>query len=577
MAQVRVIIVTYNSEKVFSRCLEALEKQTYTDWSLTVIDNASSDASVEIVKQMMPSATIQCMADNIGYAQANNWGIERSQEPYLFLLNPDCFIEENYITEMVFALDKDDRRASCTGILYRNDEKTAIDTTGIVLKPWHAVCERKDIQKGEIWGVSGAALFLRRSALDLDKVSPPYGFDPRFHSYKEDVDLAYRFRNAGYRAWCTDTAHAIHLRGVGSGTVRQDRSFLTRYWSYRNHVWMLIKNVRFHTWLTHGVLIIGYEILKALYLLVKEPQVLWNAWKDILKISHFVRQPADQISTFPPSPLQALIHDDPSLVLSIIILNYNSRGLLKQCVRSIEMSHVSVPYEIIIVDNASRDDSVDMIEQELPHVRLIQSPKNLGYGGGNNIGIQHARGSYILILNPDVTVLNHSIEKLLKALEDYPDIGLVAPQLLHPDKAIQYSCYRFPRMLTPVLRRTWLGETPWGKKHLNWFLMRDWDHTTSQHVDWVLGGAMMMHKALMRDLGGFDSRYFLYFEDVDLCRTMLMAGKKVWYCADAQMVHYHKRQSAKKRGILGIFNPLTRIHIQSGIAYFKKWRWRINP
>ncbi len=567
MAEVRVIIVMYNSEKVISRCLEALTLQTYTDWAVTVIDNASSDASVEIVKKMTPSAMIQCMADNIGYAQANNWGIEHSQEPYLFLLNPDCFIEENYIAEMVSVLEKDDTVASCTGILYRNDEKTVIDTTGLVLKPWHAVEERQRIATGEIWGVSGAALFLRKSALET--VSPPYGFDPRFHSYKEDVDLAYRFKNAGYRAWCIESTHAIHLRGVSADMTREDRSFFTRYWSYRNHLWMLGKNVRFRTWVMYGVLIIGYEILKAVYVLLKEPKVLWNAWKDILKISKF-------ISHFSPSPLQALVQSDPAVVLSIIILNYNSRGLLKQCVRSIEMSQVSVPYEIIIVDNASHDDSVDMIEHDLSHVRLIQSSRNLGYGGGNNLGIQHARGTYILILNPDVTVLNHSIEKLLKTFEHDPAIGLAAPQLLHPDKTIQYSCYRFPRVLTPLLRRTWLGEISWGKKHLDWFMMRNWDHLTSKEVEWVLGGAMMMKTSLMRELGGFDPRYFLYFEDVDLCKTLMQAGKKVWYEADARMVHYHKRQSAKKRGILGIFNPLTRIHIHSGIAYFKKWGWTRN-
>ena len=564
-----MIIVAYNSEKVISRCLEALTLQTYTDWAVTVVDNASSDASVEIVKKMMPSAIIQCMADNIGYAQANNWGIEHSQEPYLFLLNPDCFIEENYIAEMVSVLEKDDAVASCTGILYRNNEKTIIDTTGLILKPWHAVKERQKMTTGEIWGVSGAALFLRRSALDT--VSPPYGFDPRFHSYKEDVDLAYRLQNAGYKAWCTHTTYAVHLRGVSSDITREERSFLTRYWSYRNHLWMLGRNVRFRTWITSGVLIIGYEILKTVYVLLKEPKVLWSAWKDILKIANVIRQPADQISNFSPAPLQALAQSDPVVVLSIIILNYNSRGLLKQCVRSIEMSQVSVPYEIIIVDNASHDDSVDMIEHDLPHVQLIQSPRNLGYGGGNNLGIQHARGEYILILNPDVTVLNHSIEKLLTTFEHDSATGLVAPQLLHPDKTIQYSCYRFPRVLTPLLRRTWLGETTWGKKHLDWFMMRNWDHLTSQEVDWVLGGAMMMKTSLMRELGGFDPRYFLYFEDVDLCKMLAQVGKKVWYAADAQMVHYHKRQSAKKRGVLGIFNPLTRIHIQSGIAYFKKW------
>lgn len=567
MAQVRVIIVTYNSGKVISRCLECLQKQTFTDWALTVVDNASSDNSVEIVKQYMPEALVERMGENIGYAQANNWGIEHSSELYVFLLNPDCFIEPNYIEEMVSVLEKNNRIASCTGILYRNDEKAIIDTTGLILKPWHAVKERQKITTGEIWGVSGAALFLRRSALDT--LSLPHGFDPRFHSYKEDVDLAYRLQNAGYTAWCTDRAHAVHVRGISSDTTREDRSFLTRYWSYRNHLWMLGNNVKPRTWVVYGMLIIGYELSKALYLLIKEPSILFKAWDDIIhKRLSFKDQKLQR------APLQPLVLDDPSFVLSIIILNYNSRGLLKQCVRSIEMSQVSVPYEIIIVDNASHDDSVDMIEHDLPHVRLIQSQKNLGYGGGNNLGIQYARGEYILILNPDVTVLNHSIEKLLKTFENDPIIGLAAPQLLHPDKTIQYSCYRFPHALTPLLRRTWLGETVWGKKHLDWFMMRTWDHLTSQEVDWVLGGAMMVKKSLMLELGGFDPRYFLYFEDVDLCRTLQQMGRKVWYEVGAKMVHYHKRQSAKKRGIWGVFNPLTRIHIQSGLAYFKKWGWR---
>lgn len=257
--------------------------------------------------------------------------------------------------------------------------------------------------------------------------------------------------------------------------------------------------------------------------------------------------------------------------LSIIILNHNSRGLLKQCVRSIEMSNVSVAYEIIIVDNASTDDSAEMIEHELSHVRLIQLEENIGYGGGNNKGAYHAKGEYLLILNPDVTVLEGSIESMLSQFDQDITVGLVAPQLLHPDKSIQYSCYRFPKATTPILRRTLLGKTPWGKKHLNWFMMADWDHATSRAVDWVLGGAMMIKKETLNYLQGFDERYFLYFEDVDLCRRLWQKDKKVVYCADAQMVHYHKRQSAQKVGIFALFNPLTRIHIRSAFYYFKKW------
>ena len=257
--------------------------------------------------------------------------------------------------------------------------------------------------------------------------------------------------------------------------------------------------------------------------------------------------------------------------LSIIILNHNSRGLLKQCVRSIEMSNVSVPYEIIIVDNASTDDSAEMIEHELSHVRLIQSEVNIGYGGGNNKGAQHAKGEYLLILNPVVTVLENSIESMLEKFSEDEHVGLVAPQLLHPDKSIQYSAYRFPKTTTPILRRTVFGKTPWGRKHLSWFMMADWDHLTSRSVDWVLGGAMMMKKEMLQQLKGFDENYFLYFEDVDLCRRMWQQNKKVIYCAESRMVHYHKRQSAQKGGVLALFNPLTRVHIRSAVYYFKKW------
>ena len=131
--------------------------------------------------------------------------------------------------------------------------------------------------------------------------------------------------------------------------------------------------------------------------------------------------------------------------LSIIILNYKQKGLVKNCLKNILSLNLGLEYEIIVVDNNSSDGCTVMVKEEFPGVKIIASKKNLGYAGGNNLGIKKARGKYILILNPDITPLTNSIEEIYQFMENNPDCAIGGPKLLNPDRSTQISCCRFPK------------------------------------------------------------------------------------------------------------------------------------
>ncbi|MBI2984526.1 MAG: glycosyltransferase family 2 protein [Candidatus Kerfeldbacteria bacterium] len=257
--------------------------------------------------------------------------------------------------------------------------------------------------------------------------------------------------------------------------------------------------------------------------------------------------------------------------LSILVLNYKTKGLLKQCLRGILDSQLLLAYEVIVVDNDSRDGSVGMVRQQFPAVQVIASPKNVGFAAGMNIGLARATGRVVLLLNPDVAIFHQAVATLIDYLDTHPQVGLAAPKLINPDGTTQLSCYRFPNIWTPLLRRTPLGRFPAGRRTLRRYLMSDWDHQDNRAVGWVLGACMLIRRTSLERIGPFDERFFLYFEDVDLCRRMWQAGWEVHYAASAEMVHYHQRLSAEYPGLQGLFSYPTRIHIQSGLKYFSKY------
>jgi hypothetical protein len=218
-----------------------------------------------------------------------------------------------------------------------------------------------------------------------------------------------------------------------------------------------------------------------------------------------------------------------------------------------------------------------MVRERFSWAQAIQAPRNEGFGAGNNVGLRLARGRYVILLNPDLTVFPGEMEKWIKWMEDHPDVGISGPRVVNPDGTDQDSCYRFPGLLTPMYRRTFLGRLPWGRRHVDRYLMKGMDRARDQDVDWVLGAAMCIRRDLLDRIGHFDPRYFMYFEDADLCRRAWAAGARVTYTPVARFVHYHQRQSKTRYFWQAVTNPLARAHVVSGVKYFLKYRRSPNP
>lgn len=259
--------------------------------------------------------------------------------------------------------------------------------------------------------------------------------------------------------------------------------------------------------------------------------------------------------------------------LSFIILNYKTKGLLKNCLRSIVNSDLgNLRYEIIVVDNNSGDGVKEMLQQNFANVIFIQSRHNLGMGAGNNLGIKQARGRYLAVLNPDTVVLPDAIKKLYALMEGNNRAGIAGPKLINPDGTLQYTRCRFPSFLTPVYRRTPLQKLKRVRQKLNLYLTKDQDYDIAGPADWLYGACLFIRGSVLDKTGLFDERYFLGFEDTDLCRRVRSAGYEVWYYPASVIIHYPHRFSGEGNWLTGIFNQSIRIHIASWLKYFLKWR-----
>ncbi len=269
--------------------------------------------------------------------------------------------------------------------------------------------------------------------------------------------------------------------------------------------------------------------------------------------------------------------------ISIIILNYKSRGLALNCIKSIKEADFSSPllakegargrlkYEIIVVDNNSEDSINEILTWQYPDIKFIQNKRNLGMGAGNNVGIRQARGDYIVIMNPDTIAFTDTFKKMYDFMQANPEVGIAGPQQFYPNKTIQDSCYRWHSLLTPVYRRTPLGKFKFGQKDLDRFLMKDFDHQSTKEVDWLLGSFLFCRAKALEKVGLYDERYFMYFEDTDLCRRFWQKDWKIVYCPEAKLIHNHIRQSAEDPWYKFLWNKATRYHIASWLKYLRKW------
>jgi len=257
--------------------------------------------------------------------------------------------------------------------------------------------------------------------------------------------------------------------------------------------------------------------------------------------------------------------------LSIVILNYNTPKLIKYLLKNIQGLGLAVDYEIILVDNGGNKNlSTDLNSLDLP-IKFLTCP-NHGFAHGNNMGIRKAQGEYVLILNPDIYLQPGTIESMLKFMDEHQQVGVIGPKLMYPNGDYQYSCSRWPDWHLPFYRRSGLNKTSAGQAWLNNYLYLDYDHEQPRQVDWLFGACLLVRQKAIQEVGQFDERFFMYFEDLDWCRRFHEKKWQVWYYPLAQVIHFHHRDSADKSGIKGLFTKLGRVHMVSWFKYMWKWR-----
>ncbi len=254
--------------------------------------------------------------------------------------------------------------------------------------------------------------------------------------------------------------------------------------------------------------------------------------------------------------------------LSIVIVNWNVRDLLRQCLQSIQSTNA----EIIIVDNASTDGSVEMVRAEFPGVHIITNADNRGFPAANNQGLAIAQGRYVLLLNPDTELTGDALETMIAFADAHPDVGLIGPQLLNSDGSVQSSRRRFPTLLTALCESTWLeGYAP--RRLLERYYILDRPDDVMQDVDWVTGAAMMARREAIEQVGPLDEGFFMYSEELDWCRRFRESstgssgrcGWRVVYLPAAQIVHHVGKSSEQ-------VVAARHIHFQtSKVRYFHKY------
>ncbi len=253
--------------------------------------------------------------------------------------------------------------------------------------------------------------------------------------------------------------------------------------------------------------------------------------------------------------------------LSIIVVNYNTRHLLDQFFNCLIPALKGISYQIIFIDNASKDDSVDFLINKYPDITLIESKVNLGFGRANNLAIEKINYDYVLLLNTDAFVSKDSIKQSLDLLIGHPETGVLGVKLKSRDGTIQPSRRYFPTPFNIFLNRTGLFRF---FNNVTLVDLIDWNPDDSGYCDWVPGCFYLTRKNLIDKYGLFDPRYFLYYEEVDHCHMLKSHGYKVFYYSGVDVIHIGGESAKIDNELTSTGSQVEKLQVESELLYFRK-------
>lgn len=256
--------------------------------------------------------------------------------------------------------------------------------------------------------------------------------------------------------------------------------------------------------------------------------------------------------------------------LSIIIVNRNTRDLLRECLLSIQRSPESVRHEVVVVDNGSTDGSPQMVEERFPGAHLLRNPVNTGYAYPNNQGLSRARGRYVLLLNSDTEVRPGALSRLVEFMDAHPRAGACGPALFLPGGEIQRSCYSFPSPRTYLsamltLDRVFPRSRVFGNQNTGFA------HDRTARVDALIGAALVVRREVVESVGPLDERFRLHFNDFDWCYRIHRAGWEIWFLREAEVVHHWQATTKAENRDLRLEGEIVRNLLDYHRKHFGRW------
>jgi GT2 family glycosyltransferase len=249
--------------------------------------------------------------------------------------------------------------------------------------------------------------------------------------------------------------------------------------------------------------------------------------------------------------------------VSVIIVSWNAREYLRQCLASLSAEVCRYPMEIIVVDNASSDGSSDCVETEYPGVRLIRNAENLGFAKANNIGVSVSRGEYLCFVNSDVKVLPDCINRLVEYSKEHPEAGMVGPRIIGGDGQLQRSCRGFPSVWNMFCRALALDTIFKNCELFTGYVLSHWPQNSLRKVDILTGCFWLVRRQALAQVGLLDESFFIYGEDMDWCRRFWSKGWLVVFVPSAEAIHYGGASSS---------NAPVRFYIERQKADLQYWR-----
>lgn len=257
--------------------------------------------------------------------------------------------------------------------------------------------------------------------------------------------------------------------------------------------------------------------------------------------------------------------------LSIVIISWKMKDFLQKCLQSIYNYTLDVKFEIIVIDNNSHDGTAEMIEKEFPEIILIKNKDNRGVAPARNQGMNIAHGKYILVLDADVELFENSVLKLFEYMESNPDCGIVGSKLVDTDRQLQYSCKRFPNLLSFIFRRLERFDIVRNSKTLRYHTMQDWDHNEIKEVDYLIGACQFIRSDIIKKIGYYDENIFYGPEDMDFCSRVWNAGSKIIYYPLTSIFHHEQRITKKK-----VLSKISIMHVWGIFYIYWKYKGKIK-